>query len=72
MSPKDAPLIVERVANGYQVRPMFGFGEAVCVREIMVFQDKGHVSAAKDGQCTEKTLFGWLDTHFTDAEQKND
>lgn len=71
MSTKDTPLIVERVANGYQVRPMFGPGDAVCVRDILVFQDKGYVSASKQGQRTEATLFGWLDTHFTDAEQKS-
>jgi hypothetical protein len=29
------------------------------------------VAAARDGQRTEATLFGWLDTHFTDAEQKS-
>ena len=61
---KDTPLIVERVANGYQVRPP-GSGNAI---EIMVFQDKGFVSASRDGQRTEATLFGWLDTHFTEAE----
>jgi hypothetical protein len=68
MADKDTAVIVERVGNGYQVRPMHGGSDMVCVRDILVFQDKGYVSAARDGQRTDATLLGWLDTHFTEAE----
>ena len=49
MDSKDTPVIVERVGNGYQVRPLSGYGEMVCARGILVFQDKGFVSKASDG-----------------------
>ena len=70
MDSKDTPVIVERVGNGYQVRPLSGYGEMVCARGILVFQDKGFVSSARDYQPTEATLLGWLDQHFTEAKQK--
>ncbi len=70
MDSKDTPVIVERVGNGYQVRPMSGDGGMVCVRDILVFQDKGFVSSARDYQPTEATLLGWLDQHFTEAGKK--
>ena len=66
---KDTPVIVERVGNGYQIRPLTGRGEAMSVLEIMVFQDKGFVSSARDYQPVEATLLGWLDQHFTAAKQ---
>lgn len=70
MSNKDTAVIVERVGNGYQVRPMYGNGEMVCVSDILVFQEKGFVSTARDYQPVEATLLGWLDQHFTEAKQK--
>lgn len=70
MTTKDTPLIIERVANGYQVRPLGGNHEMVCMQDIMVFQDKGFVSSTRDYQPLEATLLGWLDQHFTEAKQK--
>lgn len=70
MESKDTPVIVERVGNGYQVRPMFEPGNSVCVRDIMVFQDKGIASPARDYQSAESTLFGWLDQHFSSEDRK--
>ena len=65
---KDIAVIVERVGNGYQVRPLSRFGEVVCACDILVFQDKGFVSSARDYQPPEDTLLGWLDQHFTEAK----
>lgn len=64
---KNTPLVIERCGNGFQVRPMFGNGEALCMDDVMVFQDKGYVSSARDYQKIEDTLFGWLDQHFQDV-----
>ena len=68
---KDEPLVIERTANGYQVRPMCGRGDMVCVRDIMIFQDMGYASATRDYQKTEDTLLGFLASHFTDGESSN-
>lgn len=65
---KDIPVVVERVTNGYQLRPLYGEGTVVCVRDILVFQDKGFVSPERDYQAIESTLLGWLDQHFTRAK----
>lgn len=65
MIDKDMPVVVERVANGYQLRPLYGRDEVVCVSNIFVFQEKGCVSPERDRQAVENTLLGWLDQHFT-------
>ena len=65
MIEKDDAVIVERVGNGYQVRPISRPSDMICIRDVMVFQDKGIVVAVRDYQDTADTLFGWLDAHFT-------
>lgn len=70
MNRKDTSVIVERVANGYQVRPINNIDNAISVHDVLVFQDKGFVSSARDYQPIEATLLGWLDQHFTEATQK--
>lgn len=49
---KDAPVIIERVANGYMVRPDHSPGYAIGMSEIYVFQNF-------------EGLEKWLDNHFT-------
>jgi hypothetical protein len=62
MIDKNGPVVIERVGNGYQVRPMCDRNSMVAMSDLMVFQDKGHAS-----QPTESTLLGWLDAHFAEA-----
>jgi len=62
---KNDAVIVQRVGNGYEVRPMNGGKEYICIKDIMVFQDKGIATPARDYQDSSATLFGWLDQHFT-------
>lgn len=65
---KDEPLVIERVANGYQVKPISGEGMFVCVSEIMVFQLMGYASGPGEGGIrTEDTLLGFLANHFTEG-----
>ena len=59
---KDDPVLIERTANGYIVRPMTQPHMAVCILDTRVFQTKGWVSS--DGKA-DATLFGWLDSHFS-------
>lgn len=62
-------LIIERVGNGYLVRP---FGPAHVVAdslETMVFQHKGQVTPGA-ATSLQETLFGWLDDHFSSADGK--
>ena len=58
-------VILMRVGNGFMVMPEFEPGMPTANHEKFVFQDKGYVSAARDNQPTNATLFGWLDEHFT-------
>jgi hypothetical protein len=67
MIDKNGPVVIERVGNGYQVRPMCDRNSAVCLSDVMVFQDKGLASSMRDNQAAESTLLGWLDAHFADA-----
>jgi hypothetical protein len=67
MIDKNGPVVIERVGNGYQVRPMCDRNSMVSMADVMVFQDKGFVSSARDGQREEATLLGWLDAHFSEA-----
>jgi hypothetical protein len=59
----DEPIVIERTANGYQVRSHGG--DLICVADIMVFQDIGYASATRDNQKTEDTLLGFIAAHFT-------
>ena len=64
----DTAVIVERVGNGYQVRPLYGPEGVVTLREILVFQEKGRVSSAHYHLELEANLLGWLDKHFTEVK----
>lgn len=66
----DTAVIVERVGNGYQVRPLYGPEGVVTLREILVFQEKGFVSSARDHMALEANLLGWLDKHFTAVKRE--
>lgn len=68
----DTTMIIERAGNGYILRPLTKPGDMYSISEVMVFQDKGFVSASRDNQRIEDTLFGWLDRHFSDAEPSHD
>ncbi len=68
---KDEPLVIERTANGYQVRPMCGSVEFVCIADIMVFQLMGYASGPGEGVKTEDTLLGFLAEHFTEGKRSN-
>ncbi len=68
MIQRNATLVIQRVANGYLVGPL-NF-DTRGVGDQLVFIDKGYVSASRDYQDKKETLFGWLDQHFTDPEQK--
>lgn len=63
----DTPVIIERVGNGYQVRPMYGAGDSVCLTDVLVFQDMGYAGAARDHQKITDTLLGWIEAHFTEG-----
>lgn len=59
MTPNE-PLVIEKVANGWQVRAR---GALICMLDVMVFQDMGY--AAGDGvRPTETTLLGFIEKHF--------
>lgn len=58
MIKNNEPVIIERVANGFQVRPLSGNNDAVCVDDIHVFQQLGLY------ETDTSKLFGWLDSHF--------
>lgn len=64
---KDDPLVIERVANGYQVRPMSGKEMCMFVEDIMVFQIMGYASVTGEGVKTEDTLLGFIADHFTEG-----
>lgn len=66
---KNTAVIVERVGNGYQVSPVRGKHEVNNTLDVMVFQDKGFVTAAREQQRVDATLLGWLDAHFGGADQ---
>ena len=66
---KDEPLIIERTANGYQVRPLSG-NNVVCVSDIMVFQIMGYVVSPGDGVKTKDTLLGFIVDHFTEGKRE--
>lgn len=68
---KDEPLVIERVANGYQVRPMSGQAMCVCISDIMVFQLMGYASGPGEGVKTEDTLLGFIEDHFTQGMRSN-
>ncbi len=61
---KDGAIIIERTANGYQVRPFDG-NNMVCIKDIMVFQEMGFAVAS--GACRHKSedLLGFIEAHFT-------
>lgn len=63
---KNETIIIERVANGYLVRPLGRPQyETTDIRDILVFQDMGYASAQQDYQPTENTLLGFIAEHFT-------
>jgi len=64
MNQNDA-IIIERVANGFYVRPYLpGQSLVPCIQSTMVFQDMGYASAARDHQKTKDTLLGFIEDHF--------
>lgn len=67
---KDDALVIERVANGYTVRPLAGRGDVVCVTDIMVFQMMGYASGPGEYIKTEDTLLGFLAQHFTEGMRR--
>lgn len=66
---KNSSVVIERVANGYQVRPLYGAGDCFCLLDLMVFQDMGFASAARDYQSTEDTLLGFIESHFREEKE---
>jgi len=62
----NSTIIVERTANGYQVRSN---NDLVCLKDVYVFQDKGYASASRDNQNSFDTLLGWIDQHFSDSKK---
>lgn len=68
---KDEALVIERVANGYQVRAMTRVSDIVCIDDIMVFQILGYASGPGEGVKTEDTLLGFLAGHFTEGIRSN-
>lgn len=67
---KDRPIVIERVANGYQVYPFGGPNELIIVKNIFVFQDMGYAIAGEN-QPVEKTLLGYIAQHFADPDLKS-
>ncbi len=66
---KDDSIIIERVANGYQVRPATLPGELVCVRDTMVFQDMGYASGTGELGVRE-CLLTFIAKHFSEGDFK--
>lgn len=58
------PLIIEKTANGYQVRPIPMGRDMVAVSDIHVFQELGASIPTRDSQKKGETLLDWLETHF--------
>jgi hypothetical protein len=66
---KDDAIIIERTANGYQVRQL-DHSNMICIKDIMVFQDMGFASSMRDYQDSEDTLLGFIEKHFTQKASK--
>lgn len=60
------PIIIEKTANGYQVRPITGPHDIVCISDIHVFQELGIAASTRDYQKPGETLLDWIQTHFKD------
>lgn len=63
---KDDALIIERVGNGYIVRPVSAHGEMSARPEILVFQKMGSSYSGDD------TLLGFVEGHFSEGKFGND
>ena len=61
---KNDQVIITKVGNGYLVCPFIDARTPISFDDQYIFQDKGYVSAARDNQPVDQTLFGWLDNHF--------
>lgn len=66
MNPNDS-VTIERVANGWQVWVFHPGSACYSISDVMVFQDMGFASAARDGQKTEDSLLGFIEAHFPPA-----
>ena len=65
---KDEPIIIERTANGYQVRQMSGAGVMARIEDILVFQMMGYASGPGEYIRTEETLLGFIADHFSEGQ----
>lgn len=58
-------IIIERVGNGFVVRPWGGPGSFISLDETLVFNDLGYASQARDyGGNTSLTVF--ITSHFSE------
>lgn len=71
MMAKNTTLLIERVGNGFMVRPNGHPDMPWALEDMVVFQDKGLVQSTRPDQPLEATLLGWLDKHFPSEDASN-
>lgn len=64
MNPGD-PIIIERTANGWLVRPYGGIHNVTCIAEVHVFLAMDYDQL---GVTSEATLWGFLAKHYAAKE----
>jgi hypothetical protein len=58
-------IIIDKVENGFFVRPYIPGQEYLKIEDVTVFTDTGSVCTERENQELKETLYGWLDEYFT-------
>lgn len=59
---KNDPIVIERTANGWFVRPQYGEHSIACIADCRVFN---HLEYDQQGVTSELTVWGFLQQHFS-------